>query len=299
MPIFTAGKNLTKCKKIPFSSEKEIENLVCNNLQTFLNIELIENQVKYGNHIPDALAFDKNLGSFVLIEFKNKADPGLTDQGFAYMTLVRKHPEFFILKYNENNQEKLKMDDVDWLRVRILFISPEFTKNQEAIDLEEVPFELWRISKYEGNLISFEPIKLTNTEKAHIVEPDVVKRKYEKRERSEEWHLIKPTNETKNIYQKIKPKILSLGDNIRVEPKQQYIAFKAATNFVDIELQKKSVKCHLNVAWGELHDPKNIARNVSEKGHYGNGDYEVNLTKESDPEYFITLVKQAYEKNKN
>ena len=66
----------------------------------------------------------------------------------------------------------------------------------------------------------------------------------------------------------------------------------------DLELQKNSIKCHLNLAYGELNDPHKIARNVSNIGHYGNGDYELVITKTEDIKTLIELVKQSYEKNK-
>ncbi len=46
-----------------------------------------------------------------------------------------------------------------------------------------------------------------------------------------------------------------------------------------------------------LKDPKNLARDVSNKGHHGNGDYEITLTLEEDLNYVMTLIKQSYEIN--
>jgi predicted transport protein len=37
---------------------------------------------------------------------------------------------------------------------------------------------------------------------------------------------------------------------------------------------------------------------VENIGHWGNGDYEIQITEEENIEYIMTLVKQSYEKNK-
>ncbi len=66
-------------------------------------------------------------------------------------------------------------------------------------------------------------------------------------------------------------------------------------NFVDIVVQNKE-KLYLNMPFNELQDEKNLARDMTNKGHLGNGDIEVKLeTKENIP-YCLGLIKQALEK---
>ncbi len=86
--------------------------------------------------------------------------------------------------------------------------------------------------------------------------------------------------------------------SLHLEPQKKYIAFKAATNFVDVELQKNAIKSHLNMSFGELSDPNRMARNVANIGHYGNGDYEVIISKKEQIEPMMELIKQSYQKNK-
>jgi len=49
---------------------------------------------------------------------------------------------------------------------------------------------------------------------------------------------------------------------------------------------------------GELDDSKNITRDVSSTGHWGNGDYEIQTNNDEDLEYILSLVKQSIKKNK-
>ncbi|MGL2755076.1 GmrSD restriction endonuclease domain-containing protein [Helicobacter pylori] len=77
---------------------------------------------------------------------------------------------------------------------------------------------------------------------------------------------------------------------------KEYISYKFSTNFVDIKPLKKGLKLQLNMKFNELQDEKNLARDMTNKGHLGNGDIEVKLeTKENIP-YCLGLIKQALEK---
>ncbi len=77
---------------------------------------------------------------------------------------------------------------------------------------------------------------------------------------------------------------------------QDYISYKFSKNFVDIVVQTKDLKLYLNMKFNELQDEKNLARDMTNKGHLGNGDIEVKLeTKENIP-YCLGLIKQALEK---
>lgn len=77
---------------------------------------------------------------------------------------------------------------------------------------------------------------------------------------------------------------------------QDYISYKFSKNFVDIVVQTKDLKLYLNMKFNELQDEKNLARDVTNKGHLGNENIEVKLeTKENIP-YCLGLIKQALEK---
>jgi predicted transport protein len=48
---------------------------------------------------------------------------------------------------------------------------------------------------------------------------------------------------------------------------------------------------------GTLNDPKNMARDVSNVGRWGNGDYEVIVNDSSNIGYTLSLIRQSYDKN--
>ena len=75
-----------------------------------------------------------------------------------------------------------------------------------------------------------------------------------------------------------------------------YIAFKAETNFVDVIPQKMRLLLALNLRFFELHDPKGLARDVTNLGRWGNGDAEVELCDSDGLPYVMGLVSQAFER---
>ncbi len=77
---------------------------------------------------------------------------------------------------------------------------------------------------------------------------------------------------------------------------QDYISYKFGKNFVDIVVQTKDLKLYLNMKFNELQDEKNLARDMTNKGHLGNGDIEVKLETKEDIPYCLGLIKQALEK---
>ncbi|MCR4563892.1 MAG: DUF5655 domain-containing protein [Clostridiales bacterium] len=114
---------------------------------------------------------------------------------------------------------------------------------------------------------------------------------------TEDIHLSNTSTDIKNLYAKLKDSIISLG-NVSVEPKKLYIAFKAPKNFVDVEINKHSLKVFINMSKGTLKDPYEIAEDVSKIGHWGNGDYRIYMSDDSDFDYIVGLIKQSFSANK-
>ncbi|WPR73259.1 DUF5655 domain-containing protein [Flavobacterium sp. NG2] len=87
--------------------------------------------------------------------------------------------------------------------------------------------------------------------------------------------------------------MFNLTDDIEIVPKKLYIAFKKNKNIADIVILKKGIKIFINLKKGQLDDSKGLMKDVSETGHWGNGDYEVVVKDTSQLEYIMSLVKQT------
>jgi predicted transport protein len=110
------------------------------------------------------------------------------------------------------------------------------------------------------------------------------------------YEFLKEGSKTRTLFEKLRNKILSLDSEITQEHLKHYIAYKLETNVVDIVPQKDKLKLFINIKYNELNDPKELCRDVSQTGHWGNGDVEIFLESEEEIDYVISLVRQAIEK---
>ena len=303
MPLFKIeNKYLEPIKEKPFALEKEIQDLTEANLQKIFRLDFIRSEFTINNFRIDSLAFDPEVSSFVIIEYKRDKNFSVIDQGYAYLSLMLNNKADFILEYNENNVKTLKRNSVDWSQSKVMFISPSFTVYQkEAINFKDLPIELWEVKRFENGTVSYEQIKKIGSRESI----KTISRKDKSIENvtkeikiyDEHEHLEKANEEIRELYKKFREAILNLGD-IEIKPKKLYIAFVASSNVVDIHIQKKAFKIWLNMQKGELDDPKNLMRDVSSTGHWGNGDYELQISNDENLEYILSLIKQSYKKNK-
>src|SRR4030066_2330290 len=301
MPLFSIKSDrLERVKEVPFKSErKDIQRITEASIKDVFGFEFIRVEVEWGSLRIDTLAFDAENNSFVIIEYKIDQSFSVIDQGYAYLGLLLNNKAEFILEYNEHKSQSLKRDDVDWSQSKVIFVSPQFTKYQkQAINFRDLPIELWEISKFANGTLLFNQLKSPETsESITKISPKseiVQKVNREIKVYTEEAHLSGLPNEQTELYQMLKERVLSLGDNIEIRPRKKYVGFVAGTNFVDVHPQKAQLKLWINLQKGELDDPKKIARDVSNVGHWGNGDYEVFIKSADELYYLMTLIKKIF-----
>ena len=100
----------------------------------------------------------------------------------------------------------------------------------------------------------------------------------------------------RDLFEIFRKDVLALDPCVSEEFLKLYVAYKAETNFVDIVPQKRRLRLSLNMQFHELHDPKGLAKDVTNLGRWGNGDVEVGLGKPEELRYVMGLVRQAFEK---
>ncbi len=97
------------------------------------------------------------------------------------------------------------------------------------------------------------------------------------------------------LFEELRKRILNIDSSVREDVRKLYIAYKSASNFVDVIPQGTALKLSLDLTIGDLNDPQGIARDVSGIGHWGNGSVEVRLATSNQLDYVMDLVHQAYE----
>lgn len=97
------------------------------------------------------------------------------------------------------------------------------------------------------------------------------------------------------LFETFRKEVLALDPCVTEEILKLYVAYKAETNFVDVVPQKSRLRLALNRRFHELHDPRGLARDVTNLGRWGNGDVEVAMGQLEDLPYVMGLVRQAFE----
>jgi predicted transport protein len=296
MSLFKISEKLELIPEKPFKLEKEIQALTEHNIHKILGLTFVQTEFSIDKFRIDTLAFDKESKSFVIIEYKKNKSFSVIDQGYAYLSLMLNNKADFILEFNECLDKSLKKADVDWSQSRVLFVSPQFTPYQrQAINFRDLPIELWEVKRFSNNIVSYQQVEtqgakesvksISNTSSDSEVLQEV-------KVYTEEDHLNKVEDGISSLYTDFRDAILNLGD-IVVKPKKLYVAFISNTNIVDISIQRKKLKMWINLRRGQLEDSKNLTRDVSKTGHWGNGDYELIVNSDNDLEYILSLVKQS------
>ena len=177
----------------------------------------------------------------------------------------------FVLQYNIKTKSSLTTKDIDWSQARIVFVSPIYTDYQlNATDFKNIPIDLVKVTRYEEDIIEINFIKKTSNVKVQDIQSESIQNEVNKEiiVYTEEDHLSKVSDDIRNIYEKLKNRILEL-DDIDLEAKKLYIAFKGTRNIIDIEFHKNKLKVYINMKKGSLNDPLKITKDISNTGHWG------------------------------
>lgn len=295
--ILKANKEL---KQKDFKNEKELQNFFENNIEEILGYKFIDTEFVVGDFRIDSLAFDEESKSFRIIEYKNVKNHSLVDQGYTYLKLMLERKADFVLQYNIKTNSSLTTQDIDWSQSRIIFVSPIYTAYQlNATDFKNIPVDLVKVTRYEDDIIEIDFIKKTSNVKVQDIQMESIQNDVNKEiiVYTEEDHLSKVSDNIKRVYEELKTRILEL-DDIDVEAKKLYIAFKGIRNIADIELHKNKLKIYINMKRGSLNDPLKLTKDISGIGHWGNGDYCIIIDKKDDIDNVIPLIKQSLKVNK-
>ncbi|HEY1211220.1 MAG TPA: DUF5655 domain-containing protein [Terracidiphilus sp.] len=300
MPIYAISNNvLTEIPVKDFKLEREIQALFEANLKNIMGLTLVKSEFPIKNKRIDTLAFDEQSRGFVIIEYKRDANISVFDQGVTYLKLMLENKEVFIVEYNERLKRNLKRNDVDWSQTRVIFVSTTFTDNQiDATDFRDLAIELWKVTRYDNNTLHISEIKKTRSAESikQVTQQskDLKLIASEIKIYSEDGWMTYAGEEMAALYKKFRTAITNLDNGIEIKVTKCYIAFKkGGKNIVAIEPQQKALKIFVYAKWGTIEDSKKIAKDVSNIGHYGNGEYQIQVRNDRDLEYIMSLVKQA------
>ncbi len=189
-------------------------------------------------------------------------------------------------KYSNNSfQEKRDMEKG--------FKQSPLRLNQGLRDLES--FGEKEIEKRANDLADW-ALKIWTYPKLDAETLEKYKQKGKREKKAYDLRSYKFSSDSRELFDILSKEIKALDERITEKFNQDYISYMFDKNFVDIVPLKNGLKLYLNMPFNELQDEKNLARDMTNKGHLGNGDIEIKLeTKENIP-YCLGLIKQALEK---
>ncbi|WRD70804.1 DUF262 and DUF1524 domain-containing protein [Helicobacter pylori] len=150
---------------------------------------------------------------------------------------------------------------------------------KRANDLADLALKIWTYPKLDAETLEkYKPKKDKKEKKVY------------------DLSSYKFSSHSRELFDILSKGIKALDERITENFNQDYISYKFDKNFVDIVVQTKDLKLYLNMKFNELQDEKNLARDMTNKGHLGNGDIEVKLETKENILYCLGLIKQALEK---
>ncbi len=287
MPIFkTENNKIKQLKASNFRSERELQNLVENNLEEIFGVKFIHSEFstgeKYGGRI-DTLGLDEN-NSPVIIEYKWGEKDNVINQGLFYLDWLADHKGDFQIIIEKKLGKKIK---IDWSQPRLILIASSFNRyDKYAINRMSENIELWTYTLYEDGIfgVNIEGSSQASDKKGRrITKIDYAKYNLN-------YHLNKTSKDLQKKFNEIREKILELS-NIQEKLEQKSgITYKTTKSFARFEFRKNSINLLLREP--EYNDSRKLVRDVTSFGWGYKGLVKIN--KETDIDYLFYLVKQSY-----
>lgn len=305
MPLFTDTKGFKPVKENPFKQEKEMQKAVESNLTAIYGLQRVTSEfAPQGDLRIDTLAYDPEQCSLVIVEYKKGSSWSVIDQGYAYLALMLNNKADFVLKFNECTGKNFNLKDINWESSRVIFISPSFNAFQrESLGFQDLPFELWEIRRYEGNLISLNQLQASKRN-AKLSDVNVGNSEAQKVQRevknfSVDDHFKNGWENSRELFDKLSSEILNLDSRITIKAVKKYIAFQInGSNVVSIHSQKSKLWLDfVRMQPKDFKDPqKRVLYRENSFDYFHVHISRMTIMSEEDIPYATMLVKQTLQK---
>jgi len=299
------------CKPTNFELERDLQKLVEANLGTVFNCRFVASEYSTGaTHAGriDTLALSEDSNP-VILEYKKVESSELLNQGLYYLNWIVDHRGDFQIAVNK--QLGLNVE-VDWSDIRVICLAPGYKKyDLHAAQVMGANIELWQYRLYDDGSFYIEEVFRRST--AQVSEPSIagsvtgVKnpvmveagRKAAVTRATAiytiEEHLDYASEGIRPALDLIREFLLSIDDSVEENPKKLYIAYKTTQNLVCLEVKQHKIYLILKLNPAGFDALPSNARDVTNIGHYGTGDFELTINGEEDVEAAKDWVMRAYE----
>ncbi len=307
MAIFEINKGRAqRIKPSDFKLEKDLQRLVEENLITIFNCRLIASEFSTGNiHSGriDTLAISEDSNP-VIIEYKKSASSELINQSLYYLHWIKDHKGDFQIAANKAFGKNV---EVDWSDIRVICLAPEYKKyDLHAVQVMGANIELWQYKIYENGILNIDEVYRRSTTLIHreieeigVKNPTMVEagRKAAITRKTAtytiEQHLEGLNHAMLEIFNDIRDYIIQIDNSIEETPKKHYIAYKTSQNFTCLQIYKNKISLYLKLNPAEIKPLPKQGRDMTNIGHFGTGDFEVNIKNKQDFEETKYLINEA------
>lgn len=288
--------------------EKPLHNLIEANLEVLIGIRFLATEYStgktHGGRI-DTLGLDEN-NCPVILEYKRSVGENVINQGLFYLDWLMDHQAEFKLLALERFG-KPAADAIDWSAPRLVCIAVDFTKyDGHAVQQINRNIELIRYRRFGDELLLFELANASSASASKAVAGKVTKVPKDSKEAGAEEKAVGPDKAYSEIVAALPQRLvdllssledytLSLGDDVQRKELRLYIAFKRLKNFATLVAQRGRLLLYLHLDPAKVVTALPMARDVSQKGHWGTGDVEIALTTLADLEAVKPFIVEAYE----
>lgn len=299
----TIGK-LTEISEKSFDLERDLQKLTENNLELIFWLKFIATEFSLHEFRIDTLAYDEENQSFVIVEYKRWSSFSVIDQWYSYLSLMLNNQADFVLEINQKMKKNFTKKDINREWSRVIFVANSFTAYQKnAINFKDLPIEIWEAKKFWTDIIVYDQIKAKdvqasvktitkNTEIADVVK-ELKTYTIDDQFKWEDWE------QSRELYEELSEKILSIDSRLAVNPKKIYIWFAIGrNNVVEVKIQKARLWFDvLRVEPKDVSDPEKKLTYVKDSMKFFNKHIsKIEITNSQDVDYAVFLTKQVLKK---
>jgi len=287
--------------------ERDLQRQIEANMDAFLSIRFLASEfvTTNGGRI-DSLGLDEN-GCPVIIEYKRHSNENVINQGLFYFDWLLDHKADFQLmvmaKFGQQASE-----NIEWAGARLICIAADFNKFDEyAIKQIDRNIELMRYKYFSDDLLLLE---LVNSQSSKLLPaianssdvPNTEDVKSPKSAKSYEHaqSLAKASQHLTDLYSDICDYCESLGDDVIRKELKLYTAFKRMKNFACVcvaPVKDPKITLWLKLSPSTVELEAGFTKDVTNIGHWGTGDLEVEVRTIEDVEKVKPLLKRSFDEN--
>ena len=227
----------------------------------------------------------------------------LINQSLFYLSWIQDHRGDFEIVAQKSLGNKV---EVDWSDIRVICIAPNYKKyDLHAVNVMGANLELWTYRLFKNGVLYLEQEvfdKSTTTSSSVSVagtgltagQKAAISRKTDSY--TIDQHFKGKSSPVKELAQSVQEFFPDLDPAIDEVPKKDYIAYKISKNFVCMKIQKHQVRLYVKLDPKKVDVPSNLARDVTNIGHFGTGDLALTIKSQDDLEQVKPQLEQAYQK---